>query len=62
MELVFVQQWAGNQFLNSEKSLIQKKGGGEGRKRGPEMLSIEITAFHDRYATSSGENFQITPE
>ena len=27
MELVFVRQWAGNQFLNSEKSLIQKKEG-----------------------------------
>ena len=23
------------------------------------MLSIEITAFHEHYATNSGENFQI---
>ena len=28
------------------------------KKEDPEMLHIEITAFHKQYATNSGENFQ----
>ena len=60
--------WHGKKIILTGKKICQeeeawlsvsKRSCKGGEKRGPEMLSTEITAFHEHYATNSGENFQI---